>query len=226
MKKLLGIVAAVSLIALAGPAFASNNLAVTGAAAIDGSYGLAVTIDGDTPSAVYVEDDSPNNETTYRATFKVDMNNYVMMNSASTTERQSMFKIRDLDGTISNPLSANVRMGGDGYLKLYIKILDDDHPSGIFVTNEATPRAFETNLPASGPVTITIEFQGSSSTGVNDGIVKLYKNGTLKRENTGLSFDTANVDRIQLGALGIRAGHHSSGTFYLDSFESYRTLTP
>lgn len=226
MKKLLGIVAAVTLITLAGPAFAANNLAVTAAAAIDGSYGLAVTIDGDTPTAVYVEDDSPNNEKTYRATFKVNMNNYLMTYSASSTERQSMFKLRDLDGTIANPLAANIRMGGDGTLKLYIKIKDDDNSTGIFVTNDATPRAFETNLPATGPVTITIEFQGSSAVGVNDGIVKLYKNGVLKRSHTGLSFDTANVDRIQWGALGIRAGHHSSGTFYLDSFESYRTLTP
>jgi hypothetical protein len=45
------------------------TIEVNGTAAMEGSYGLEVVSDGVDNSSAYVQDDSPNQESTYRASF-------------------------------------------------------------------------------------------------------------------------------------------------------------
>jgi hypothetical protein len=216
MKKTLTFLCFAALMVVAGTAIAENSLAVNGSAAIEGTYGLEVALDGDSPVNVFVQDDSPDNETVYRAQFMINMNDY----SAPNRTKHALFKIRDLDGPINNHATLGIRQDAGGLI-LYVKIIDGSNPSGIFRSSDM--RAFETNLPSGVAVEIMIEFvQGSS----NDGIFRLYKNGSLKREHTGLNNPSSDVDRVQLGAIGVRSGATPSGSYYLDSFESYRTLAP
>jgi hypothetical protein len=47
---------------VAGPSFAATSLAVNGASALEGSYGLAVNFDG-TGGSAFVQDNSPTTST-------------------------------------------------------------------------------------------------------------------------------------------------------------------
>jgi len=58
---IIGLVGAVSVLG-ASSVMAANGVAVTTAAAIDGTYGLEVTVDGASANVAFVQDDSPAGE--------------------------------------------------------------------------------------------------------------------------------------------------------------------
>ena len=71
MKSTLFTIAVLSMVLLVPAANAANSLAVTGAAALNGSsFGLAVTSD-QSSNDVYVSSQHPNNESTYNASFYI-----------------------------------------------------------------------------------------------------------------------------------------------------------
>lgn len=203
------------LMVMAAPVGAANSLSVNGAAALSGDYGLEISLDGATPQHVFVEDDSPNNEPVYRAEFAINTNDY----TGAVTDKHALLKLRDLDGPINNHLTIGIRQDASGLIA-YVKIVDADHPLGIF--RASNTQAFETQLPQGTTVQLGIEFQQGPS---NNGIVRLYKNGVLKREHTGLNNSDSDVDRVQWGSIGIRPSSTPSGSYYLDDFQSFRSLS-
>lgn len=227
MRKWSYLTIALGLAALiAGPALANNSIAASTAAAIDGTYGLAVTLDG-SPNKADVRNlrpdnpgdpPGPNDETTYRASFKINMND-VVMNEDFT---HNIFTMRALAGGPSgvdnrNELRISVKWKGADVnpFKLRMSCRQDDK-SWAYVGGHSLPRP--------GVRTITVEWQASSAPGANDGICRLYVNGVLRGERTDIDNDQRTIGAVWMGVDGVRPG--TIGTQYYDSFESFRTLSP
>ncbi len=72
-----------------------------------------------------------------------------------------------------------------------------------------------TNLSLNTKYRIEMHAQAATGAGQNDGFVKLYLNGSLEAEVTGLDNDTIIFDRFYAGCISPDAG--TSGTVYLDN---------
>ena len=209
--------AALVTLAPAVPANAQNSLAVTGAAAIDGSYGLAVTMDGST-NKVFVRDESPNDEHVYRATFKIDMNNLTMTDG----DWHFVATFRAEPGGPDNYASAR------NLMRVLVRYREGQaNPYKIRFVARNDNRTWNQpgghSLPPAGSSTIMVEWQASSGPGNNDGFARFYRNGVLRATASNLDNDTwAGIGSATLGIDQVDAG--TSGTMYYDSFESYRTL--
>jgi hypothetical protein len=216
MKTKGSIVYSLALIAVtaAMPALAANSLDVTGAAAIDGAFGLAVTMDGSTNKA-FVRDFTPDGETVYRATFKIDMNNLAM----NTDDWHFIATFRADDTTSARNLMRIIvryKAGDINPYKIRFIARNDDK-------SWAQPGGH--SLPTSGVSTITVEWQAATGPGANNGIGRFYRNGILRAQVTNLDNDTWNgIGSAQLGVDQVDPG--TVGTIYYDSFESFRTLLP
>ncbi len=204
-------------VVLASGAWASNTLSVTAGAAIEGNYGLQVTMDG-TNTKAFVRDESPADESTYRATFLIDMNNLTMTDG--DWHFIATFRAETDDGYASarNLMRVLVRYraGQTNPYKIRIVCRNDDRtwvqPGGH-------------SLPTTGSSKITVEWQASSAPGANDGFCRFYRNDILRAQGTGIDSDvwhgigsaTIGVDQVDAGTIG---------SIHYDSFESYRTLSP
>ncbi len=218
MKKVLFSLAIIGLLAT-GTTLASS-IAVTGAAAQEGSYGLAVTTDATADNA-YVEDQTPNNETVYRAQFLLRSDNVAFAapcNNGPQTNH-AIFKAWDDDqpaGTWRQHLVVGIRVGLSCQRLLNIKVTNNTTGGVIFKELSLPPAA------AGWPVTVLVQFDQATDT------YQLCRhrsdNPTFACVTTNIETGLANVDRIQLGMVG-GADTTTTGTYYLDSFESYRTLT-
>jgi len=199
------------------PAIAQNSLSVTNAAAIDGTYGLEVTMDGSSNKA-FVRDESPADEHVYRATFKIDMNNLAMTDG--DWHYVATFRAEP-GGPDSNPSARNL-------MRIIIRYREGQaNPYKIrFVArndNGTWNQPGGHSLPPSGSSTITVEWQAASAPGANDGFGRFYRNGVLRATASGLDNDTwAGIGSATLGVDQVDAG--TSGSMYYDSFESFRTL--
>lgn len=201
------------------PAAAGNTLDVTAPAALEGSYGLAVTIDGSTNKA-FVRDSSPVDEHVYRATFLIDMNNLTM----TDLDWHFVATFRaEVGGPDAYPTPRNLmrilvryRAGQANPFKIRFVARNDN-----MTWNQPGGHSLET----SGVSVITVEWQAASGPGANDGFARFYRNGILRAEATGMDNDEwAGIGSATLGVDQIDAG--TSGTMYYDGFESYRTLLP
>lgn len=201
------------------PAYAANSLNVTGPAALEGSFGLAVTMDGST-NKVFVRDSSPNDEHVYRATFLIDMNSLAMTDG--DWHFIATFRAEP-GGPDNNPSARNLmrilvryRQGQTNPYKIRFVARND---------NKTWNQPGGHSLPPSGVSTITVEWQAASGPGANDGFARFYRNGVLRAEATGLDNDEwAGIGSATLGIDQVDAG--TVGTMYYDSFQSFRTLSP
>lgn len=197
---------------MALPAAAANTLAVTGAAALEGSFGLEITRDG-TTNAVYVQDNSPNAETTGRVVFRVDPNSMPLPNN--TQEAIFIAAGPDPGGGSATFRVYLVRSNLGAYrVRAYCRI--DDGP-GI-------PNWARTNSCTLGDAArqVQVEWSTSTSPGANDGICRITRldNG-CSHEETGLDIDDRDWRRSRLGLVtSIDSG--ISGSFYLDDYQSFR----
>lgn len=201
----------------ATPALA-DSLAVTNAAAIDGNFGLAVTVDGSTNKA-NVQDYSPNDETVYRASFKIDMNNLVMAEGA----RHDIFIIRSAPG---GPLGLNHR--NEAFLwAQYFGAQTNPYKINLVCRRDDGKWLWggKTSLPPSGARTLMVEWEAASGPGANDGACRIYFNGNLKGALEVLDNDERAVGSAWIGSVN-RIDPATNGTMYFDSFESFRTLAP
>jgi len=233
MKKL---VVLTCVLFVAGSVMASNSLDVNASAAREGNYGLEVLIDGSSNGA-YVEDRSPAAETTYQASFWVDMNDMYMSNCSGTcSTRHVMFlaqqsetaprttvfrliwgRLADDNGVAVGRYSVRLGCGRDNGTFQYV--------GGQVLRSDIAPRKH-----------VWIEWQAASAPGANDGICRLYtannigQDPNLVAQVTNLDNDTRVVDVVGLGARSALADQPSdadnSGSYFLDSFESYRSLLP
>lgn len=173
-----------------------GDMNVTEAAALHGTYGLAVLIDDTTN--MRLEDPTPNGETTYRCRFYFDPNSM----------------------TIPEDKNFLIFCGGKFYLRIkntwaaqkyFLQVFDEadggwDANSGNYeITDE--------------PHYIEMDWKAATGAGQNDGHLSLYVDGVLKETLSNIDSDTEYVDSIRIGAVD-EIDATVSGTFYLDDFAS------
>lgn len=232
MRKIrnLFVVTAVMLLGV-GAAYGANSLDVNGTAAQDGSYGLEVLMDGST-NVANVQDNTPDSETTYRASFWVHRNDLVMDSCGGTcSTRFVMFLGRQEDPNLTVFRIIYARLAVDGAAgPRYAIRFGVRNDNGDFVYVGASILA--ATVPRKH---VTVEWQQGSAPFANDGIARLYTSndgGTpnLQAERTTLMNGTMDVDHVRLGATSGLSDQPSdpntTGSFFIDTFESYRTLLP
>lgn len=211
------------------------SLDVNASAALEGSFGLEVIMN-DTTSA-FVLDDSPVDETVYRAEFLLDWNDLTFASSSGPTANHAVFKLWDMDQPGPMPRQFVVimlRLGADGNNKVAAKIINFDGATSTPTWRNESAAPMELNLPptaAGYPVRVRVEFQQGTTAAPADGVLTLSRATNFapttfaERTHSEVQNHLLNVDRIQLGGAGAMDAT-STGSYYLDSFESYRTLAP
>lgn len=231
MKKVLGI--AFLALVVAVPAMAANSLTVNGTAALEGSYGLSVNIDGaNNTTDAYVVSDHPANETLYRFSFRLNPGTLSMDASG-----QARFFVI---GNIRKPTPDKnfffvyLMLGQDGWWHLQANARQDD---GTFQPWQTTVKVCSVNAGASVPcstftnIQITYEWAAASAPGANDGYLKVYRDGgsTPIRTFSNMDNDTQSIESAWFGAIWMAnntQGAAANGSYYFDSFESYRSVQP
>lgn len=216
------VVAGVILCLLGGASLASaaSSLDVNAAAAIDGNFGLAVTLDG-TQTKAFVMDTTPDGEPIYRAQFKFRQNSWVIdPPQGFTTFRNTLFVGRqDLNPStkITVMRATLIRTISFGYIVRF----------GVRKDNSQWQFCGDATLPvATSQVrTIMVELAVASAPGANDGYCALYRNNNLMKSESNIDNDTIRIDRVQLGIME-GAINRGTGTGHIDSFESYRAVNP
>lgn len=205
-RKIVGAVA-LSLLGVASVAQAATSIAVNGTAALQGSFGMQVSFDGSTGDA-YVQDNSPNNETRYVVTWRM---NTAPMTMAGTANHQVLRAITGDPTPTGAAFQVKVyKTAAAGYELQVLARLD----SGAFTNRIA--------VVGDASHQYSVDWKASSAPGANDGYVKLYKNGTLRKSLLNLDNDAQRVDMARFGAFGA-VDATTSGSMYLDDFISTRT---
>ena len=202
--------AALAMIFGAGSAFA-NSLDVNPSAALAGNFGLEIITDG-TSTPAYVATAAFDSETVVRAEWRANRNTLSM--AAGTGHAMALFRRANPPGVLNNYRSFIKFINGEFKVTARAK---KDGPG--------TANCGKTTFAPGGGVRIGFEIVTSSGPGNNDGLCRLYRNGVLVFENTGLDNDMQNIGSVRFGAPdGVAAT--TSGSFYLDDFSSFRTLGP
>lgn len=238
-----------ALILLALPLGAAQ-LDVNTTAAMTGNFGLEVLFDG-TEQSAFVVDTTPDNETVYRATFQItltDLFDFETSLPQSTGElrqraHHQLFNVKDLDqppGLARQHVSIHLKKvneGGTDRFRIWARAYSPTDPlaaSDGFVYRDHLGGAMEVNLPtnlAGYPVTVLFEWRQASSPGASDGLFSLkranaFAPGTFQgKAHTQLANGDKDVDQVELGAIG-GVDDGTVGSYYLDDFQSFRTLSP
>lgn len=229
MKKLsLALLAAA--VAFAPMAASADSLAVTGAAAQDGAFGLEVTHDNS--SAAYVQDNTPNEMDVFRAEW---MFNQAAWNSNGSSVRQAIFRLIS-----QNPNPNNFTCSGSGFVTLVdvfvYNIFNGTLPfSTTFGAGRGCAFAGVGNLiriDDSGAdvnndgwvrmcLELTIGATGSYRFGVTDdtGTCAAATYESIVRDNAGMSVEQARLGAPQTNGFGA----NETATFYFDQYSSFRS---
>lgn len=184
-----------------------GDLAVTAAAALEGSRGMRVRIDDNTP--VFVTDGSPLNERSYKAKFLFDPNSIQMADG----DHHIIFLGQDFrTDHFLNVLQVQFRKVASGY-QLRALARQDQGVVPIWVSTRwfaITDQSHE----------VEIEWDASQSEGINNGQLA-FSIDSIQRDNFfTLNNDTLRIDRVRLGAVsGIDTT--TRGVYFFDSFESF-----
>jgi hypothetical protein len=224
------------------PAFAANQLLVTSAAALPGSVaqpgvncsgdgqpgpcGLEVVIDDNAnTNDTYVVTSHPNAETTYNVSFYIDPNDIFLQ----AKKFFAIGNIKKTDPPLRNFFLIYLRKSGSGghYWELQTNARDDNGnfmpwQTAVKICGDAT-----TTIPCDtvGPQEFRFEWAAATAPGANDGFLRIYKNGSLKVEWTGINNDTITIDEASFGAIWMAnndQGVAANGSFYFDTFTSTR----
>lgn len=200
--------------AATAPAWGANGVSVLPAAALEGSYGLAVDVDGST-NRVYVQDNSPANETIFRAEFlfrrgtltMVPPNNHVVFLGQQET--------------LTPPAQPVIRL-------TIVRVADGRYFLRAFAYQNTGAYRFigGTGLGTNPNAIwkIGVEWKASDP-GMNNGELRLYKNDGLQQQRTDLINEGLVVDQVRLGAIAFMDAS-SSGQYHMDSYASFRTFVP
>lgn len=219
MKKVLFVVCMAAL--LAGSNGMAASLDVNANAALTGNFGLEVIMDGVADSA-FVRDNTPDNETIYRATWQIDWNTLNFATTSGAGSTHAIFKGWDNDqpaGVQRQHLVVGLRYNLAGERRLWAKATDANTGAGHYT---------EWGLPAGAagyPAQILVEFDQG-----NDTLNLCRQNAFAGSQMVCSPITTAemgshNIDSAQFGAAG-GSDTGTTGSYYLDTFESYRTLAP
>jgi hypothetical protein len=194
---------------IAGSLPAANQLQVNSAAAMNGSnFGLEVVVDG-TTSKAFVQDDSPNGEKIYRFSFYLDTN------AVATTSGNTI-----LFGRSSGANAANV---------IQIFLSPSPRDPGLYLLSAKTLQdngvAIRSGKVSLGSKPSLIEFEWVAGDGSGNGSIRMWRNGNLKASRTNIANDSFQIDEVRLGVpKGVPSD--TIGSFYLDEFQSFRSLAP
>ena len=181
-----------------------GRLAVSRAAALDGSFGLSAQVT-DT-SALYVQDDTPSAEPRYRARFLFDPNGF---NPGGGGGNSTVRLLVAFQGTSTRTVTVVLRRRQGQFSVQAQALLDGGGQSSTaFVNVTDAPHAIE------------LDWRRASTAGANDGSLQLWIDGAAVPALGGLNNDTTRVDMVRLGPQNLQAG--ASGTLLFDRFESRR----
>jgi hypothetical protein len=202
---------AATLLLSAGTANAVTSIGVVGAAALQGSFGMRVTYDAG-GGAAYVQDNSPNAEAIYFAQFRIRVNSTNMGFLAS----QQIFRAFVDEAPSGTAFRVNLFRNPAGDAQEYaMQVFPFLDGGGTFA-----PRlAVNIQPDLVDGQQFAIEFR--AGTGSANGIMRMYRDGTLRKTQTGLDNDTLRVGMVRFGAPA--APSATSGTVDLDDFISTRT---
>lgn len=204
-------VVAVASVALAAPMNAATSISVVGAAALQGSFGMRVTYGGG--GAAYVQDNSPNAEAVYYALFRIRPDGITMNNSQGHQLMQA-FVNDDASGTPAIAFRVNLFRNAPAAAQPWAIHVFPRKDDNTFYT----PR-LAVNLNAS-PQQVGVEFR--AGTGSGDGIMRVYRDGSMRKEQTAIDNDTIRVGMVRFGAPA-SPDASATGFLDLDDFISTRT---
>lgn len=204
-----GAVLALVVVAATVPASAAT-LAVTNGAAIDGTFGMAITFNPATTTRAYVEDATPTAETHYVFRYRFDPNETVMDNNKRykqfTAFRETPSQYRAINVTYRK---------GDGAGINFVRVKSHENPaSSLWQTSDWV------TLPE-GPSVLEVDWTRSSGPGAADGVMRVWLDGVLMDTVNNLDNDEVNVDFVRWGAVG-GVDLNTDGVQYFDLFESFR----
>lgn len=232
MRSMLLTVAGLAL--TAGPTMA-DTLSVNNPAAIEGSFGLEVLHDN--TSAAYVQDDTPNSETVYRFSFLYNPQT-VGSSGNGTPFAFTLFTALANNARPSNPanpcpLNANfpvfpvrvfARFGGPGLTIPGVRLTMMNNFCGIlgtppvyWVENQARKVCGFVETGAPGRAGLAVVPANDPCPPDGD---PAY--GVVSANNNELPVVAARLGNVATNPYGAA----ESGSYYLDSFESYSTLAP
>lgn len=221
------------------PAGAANQLLVTSAAALPGSVaqpgvvcsgdgqpgpcGLEVVIDGaSNTNDVYVVTSHPNAETTYNFSFYIYPGNLTMPAGGEFP----IGVVRKTDPPNRSFFYVYLRKTGNGlYWTIQTNARQDN---GVFQTWQAPVKicgTAATTIPCSSEGAQEFRFEWTASDpGMSNGSLKIYKNGSLKKEFLNMENDAQTIDEAWFGAIYMpsSAVGNSNGSYYFDTFTSTR----
>ena len=178
----------------------AGDLNVSPSAVLIGKYGLQAMIDDN--NAIYVTDDAPNAETRYRARFWFDPNSISMVGG------DTHYIFYGYAGASTIVLRVQLRFSSGSY-QIRAALRND--------ASTWTGSSWFTITDASHA--IELDWRASTASGVNNGGLTLWLDGTQRADLTVIDNDTRRIDRVRLGAVtGIDNG--TRGGYYFDAFES------
>ncbi len=191
-------------------AFAQNSLDVNADAAIVGNFGLEVNLDGST-NDVFVADTTPAAEQVYRVFFRANDNDITM----ATGTGHNILLARQAGGAGNIlRLSLNKNNATPGDYKLSCRVLRDG--GGTYFCGQFTFAPNATRIMA--------EYVGGSADNSGDAAVRIWKGDTLQFERTDYD-SNYRIDTVRFGDPK-GADATTTGSYYLDDFQSFRTLAP
>jgi hypothetical protein len=187
-----------------------GDATVAAEAALDStSLGLRLLVNDTT--GLYVEDDSPEHVDRYRARFFFDPVDF------DPGESQGHARTRIFIAFEQNPtrrLMAVVlrRVAGAYSLMVRARLDDNSQRDTLFFSITNAPHSVE------------VDWRRSSGAAASDGGLRLWIDGQLVSDGTGLDNSFSAVDFVRMGALSVKAG--ASGTLYFDELLSSKQFPP
>jgi hypothetical protein len=179
-----------------------DNLSVTSAAALDGSYGLQAELNDN--NSIYVIDDTPNGETAYRARFYLDPNSIRM------SDKEAFYLFNGYASPSVEVMRLEFRIF-KGIYQIRASIRSD--------TNSWTTSSWINITDV--PHVIELRWNAATAAGANNGSLTLWVDDVQAASLTRIDNDTRRMDQVSLGAVSeIDVG--TRGTLYFDAFESRR----
>jgi len=215
-RRLIVLTAALLLIS-AGAASAATSISVVGGAALQGSFGMRVAYDG-AGGAAYVQDNSPNAEAVYFAQFRIRASDNAGNNKPTMVSlgSQQIFRAFVDDVPSGTAFRVNLFRNPPGDAQEYaIQVFPFLDGGGTFA-----PRLAVNIQPDNvDGQQFAIEFR--AGTGTANGIMRVYRDGTLRKTQTGIDNDTLRVGMVRFGAPAAPAA--TAGLLDVDDFISTRT---
>jgi len=205
-----------------GASSGTGKLEVNSDAALEGACGLEIMMDGTTTNR-FVADQSPNDETVYRASFLFNPNDFAFNGGTSAANRHLIFSAAAWSS--NNPQEPAIRV------IFARRVTQADFIVKATAANTAgnkgrvtKPISLQSTAGPSSTYLIEVEWQRASGSGMADGVIRIRVDGGAWSENASVKSVGQLLRVARLGGLTV-IDAASTGSYYLDDFQSFRTLT-